>query len=165
MRAVWRRNIFSFLKSQSLLRRPFRDQDEFHDRLRRIKNLANRLQHDRQSATNDVFRTHVALRFARMGKQLEEIAQGNLTFDSTETWRTLYQQVLECCDSKRYLSVALILTDAYWRHPPGEQTLEFNYRLISQGFRIERVFIIDDRASLALNSGPGSKTRRTMESM
>ena len=144
MRAVWRSGIFSHLQPQWRRRKLFRDQDEFHSRLGRIKELANRLQRDRQLATIDVFRTSAALRFARIAGELEEISNGNLTFDSTETWRTLYEQVLQACETKRYLSVALVLSDEYWRHPPGDQTLNFNYRLIWRGFRIERIFIIDD---------------------
>ena len=92
----------------------------------------------------EVFRGIVALRVAQMAEQLGECARGNLTFESTETWRTLYQQVLLNCESKRYFSVALVLTEDYWRHPPGEQTLMFNYQLVWRGFHIERVFIIED---------------------
>ena len=141
MRAVWRSGIFSYLKSQWRLRRPFRDQNEFHSRLGQIKKLASQLRRDSQLAAIDVFRTHVALRLTPMARELEEITSGNLTFDSTETWRTLYQQVLQSCEAKQYLSVALVATDGYWRHPPGEQTLEFHDRLIWQGFRQQRIAI------------------------
>ena len=149
MRAVWRSNILSHLKSQWSLRRPFRDRDEFHSRLGRIKKLANRLQRGRRLAEIDVFRTNAALRFARIVRELEEIFNANLTFDSTETWRTLYEQVLQACETKRYLSVALVLTDGYWRHPPGDQTLEFNYRLIWNGFPERR------RGPASLSCEPG----------
>ena len=66
-----------------------------------------------------VFRQQVTLRLHDKLAEISELAAGKLVFSSTETWRTVYQQVLETTDVKRYLSVALIRTDDYWRDAPG----------------------------------------------
>jgi hypothetical protein len=93
---------------------------------------------------SEVFRQQVALRLHDKLTEITDLATGKLVFSSTETWRTVYQQVLESADAKRYLSVALIRTDDYWRDAPGESSLKFNYELVAHGFHIHRVFIIDD---------------------
>ena len=93
---------------------------------------------------SDVFRQQVALRLDDKLTEITDLAAGKLVFSSTETWRTVYQQVLESADAKRYLSVALIRTDDYWRDAPGESSLKFNYELVAHGFHIHRVFVIDD---------------------
>ena len=64
---------------------------------------------------SEVFRQQVALRLDDKLTEITDLAAGKLVFSSTETWRTVYQQVLESADAKRYLSVALIRTDDYWR--------------------------------------------------
>jgi hypothetical protein len=93
---------------------------------------------------SEVFRQQVALRLHDKLTEITDLAAGKLVFSSTETWRTVYQQVLESADAKRYLSVALIRTDDYWRDAPGESSLKFNYELVAHGFHIHRVVIIDD---------------------
>ena len=90
------------------------------------------------------FRQQLTLRLAEMSKQLAELLQGRLCFASTEKWRTVYEDVLKSCRAKRYLSVALIRSDDYWRDEPGQASLEFNYDLIAHGFHIHRVFVIDE---------------------
>lgn len=67
-----------------------------------------------------------------------------MVFDSTETWRTVYEEVLNACKAKRYLSVAVVRSDDYWRDPPGQRSLQFNFQLVDHGFTVHRIFIIDD---------------------
>ena len=90
-----------------------------------------------------VFEEQVALRLSAFQQQLDEFNRLTLSFDATETWRTVYQRMLESCETHRYLSVALIKSDEYWRDEPGRSSLEFNYRLLDHGFTVRRVFIID----------------------
>ena len=90
------------------------------------------------------FRTQTIVRLRDFSRRLSRLAEGRLIFDSTETWRTVYEDVLKACQPRRYLSVALIRTDDYWRDAPGENSLEFNYELIDHGFYVHRVFIIDE---------------------
>ena len=93
---------------------------------------------------SQVFREQAVLRLHDNLSEITDLAVGKLVFSSTETWRTVYQQVLESTPAKRYLSVALIRSDDYWRDAPGESSLQFNYELVAHGFHIHRVFIIDE---------------------
>ncbi len=91
-----------------------------------------------------VFRKQVILRLRDILERLRRLAEGQLIFESTETWRTVYEDVLQSCQTRRYLSVALIRSDDYWRDAPGENSLEFNFALLAHGFYVHRVFIIDE---------------------
>ena len=97
-----------------------------------------------ESLQSAAFRTQAIVRLRDFSRRLSRLAEGRLIFDSTETWRTVYEDVLKACQPMRYLSVALIRTDDYWRDAPGENSLEFNYELIDHGFHVHRVFIIDE---------------------
>ena len=96
------------------------------------------------SLSSAVFRKQVILRLRDILERLRRLAEGRLIFESTETWRTVYEDVLQSCQARRYLSVALIRSDDYWRDAPGENSLEFNFALLAHGFHVHRVFIIDD---------------------
>ena len=97
-----------------------------------------------EAAHSKIFCDQVELRLSRITQELEDLADGKLCFSSTETWRTVYREVLERTTTKSYLSVALIRSDDYWRDAPGQSSLDFNYELISHGFHIHRLFIIDE---------------------
>jgi len=51
---------------------------------------------------NEHFRKQAVLRLERQHDELESLAQGRIVFDSTETWRAVYEEVLAACDLKRY---------------------------------------------------------------
>jgi hypothetical protein len=91
-----------------------------------------------------IFCQQATFRLETMSRQLDELLNVTISFDTTETWRSVYEDVLQSCKAHRYLSVALIRTDDYWRDSPGERSLEFNYGLVSHGFHIHRAFIIDE---------------------
>jgi hypothetical protein len=93
---------------------------------------------------SQVFRHQVLLRLNGILTEISELTAGKLVFYSTETWRAVYRQILESTNVKRYLSVALIQSDDYWRDAPGESSIQFNYELVARGFQIHRLFIIDD---------------------
>ena len=84
------------------------------------------------------------IRLERMGDQLDEILRQELSFTQTETWRTVYEAILSACQSRRYLSVALIEHEDYWQDQPGLASLEFNYDLVQFGWYVHRRFILDD---------------------
>lgn len=111
-----------------------------------IRELSRRLSDLRQGNVleSQIFCRQVSLRLRVVLADIAELATGKLVFSSTETWRTVYQEVLESADVKRYLSVALIRSDDYWRDAPGESSLNFNYDLVSHGYHIHRLFIIDE---------------------
>ena len=90
------------------------------------------------------FTKHVLLRIQLFEEQLQLLTQGKLVFDSTETWRTVYEDVLSSCRLKRYLSVALVRTEDYWRDTPGDRSIHFNGMLVDYGFYVHRIVIIDD---------------------
>ena len=93
------------------------------------REISNELKRLLQSdlAESPEFWKHAGLRLHDKLAEITDLAAGKLVFSSTETWRTVYQQVLESADVKRYLSVALIRSDDYWRDAPGESSLKFNY--------------------------------------
>ena len=90
------------------------------------------------------FCRRTALQLREMRNQLSLLAEGRLVFSSTETWRTVYEEVLQACAVRRYLSVALIKSDDYWRDAPGDASVQFNFELVSHGFYVHRIFIIDE---------------------
>ena len=106
--------------------------------------LLQKLLQDQRVPADDVFQMQVAHRLTSMACQTEEFLRGQLTFSSTETWRSVYEDILRECDTKRYLSVALLRSDNYWQDAPGRSSIEFNYQLVADGFFIHRLFVIDD---------------------
>ena len=111
-----------------------------------ITRLSRQLAELRHGAAGQasIYCQQAVFRLDNMSRQLDELLNVTISFDTTETWRSVYEDVLQCCKVQRYLSVALIRSDDYWRDSPGERSIEFNYRLISHGFHIHRVFIIDE---------------------
>jgi hypothetical protein len=93
---------------------------------------------------NEHFRKQAVLRLKRQHDELQLLAQGKLVFDSTETWRAVYEEVLSACTLKRYLSVALVRTEDYWCGTPGERSIRFNALSVDYGFYVHRILIVDD---------------------
>ncbi len=83
-------------------------------------------------------------RIEAIAEEMATLAEGQVVFDATETWRAAYQRVLETMRVKTYYSVAWVRTNDYWNDVPGRQSMRFNYELIERGFRIERVHILPD---------------------
>lgn len=88
----------------------------------------------------DLARTRVE----SVAPELALLAQGDIIFEGTETWRSTYQRVLESLRVKTYYSAAWVRTNDYWNDTPGRQSMKVNYDLIERGFRIERVHILPD---------------------
>jgi hypothetical protein len=55
-----------------------------------------------------------------MTEQVRQWCHGELTYESTESWRTAYQAVLADPDVKEYRSVAWVKTEDYWQDLPGQ---------------------------------------------
>jgi hypothetical protein len=114
---------------------------------RAVTSLAEALRHlvhVSRRLNDEHFRKHALLRIQRLHDELQLLAQGKLVFDSTETWRAVYEEVLSACTLKRYLSVALVRTEEYWRDTPGDRSIRFNGLLIDYGFYVHRILIVDD---------------------
>lgn len=91
-----------------------------------------------------VYQTHAQLRLSEVLAHLRDLADGRLTFSSTETWRTAYEDLLNTVSTKRYLSVAVLNSEDYWQDQPGKRSIELNFQLLEHGFYVARIFILDD---------------------
>lgn len=109
-----------------------------------IEQALDRLVEMTRRLDDEHFTKHALLRIQHVEEQLQLLTQGKLVFDSTETWRTVYEEVLSACPLKRYLSVALVRTEEYWRDTPGDRSVRFNGMLVDYGFYVHRIVIIDD---------------------
>ena len=108
---------------------------ECKQRLRSVQRLTK--------SSHQELQRQAALRLAAVNQELKRLGEEVVSFDATESWRTAYERVLSSSKTKRYLSVALIRSDNYWRDIPGQASLDFNFRLVEHGYSIQRIFIID----------------------
>ena len=92
--------------------------------------------------TDPVLRQFALLKLASLSGQVRQMAQGTVIFSSTETWRTVYEQLLESTGLRCYRSVAWVKTRDYWQDRPGRQSMRLNYELVRRGLRIERIVIL-----------------------
>ena len=89
-----------------------------------------------------VLRQFALLKLSSIAGQVESLAQGTVVFSSTETWRTVYEQLLESPGLTLYQSVAWVKTRDYWQDAPGRQSMRLNFDLVQRGLRIERILIL-----------------------
>ena len=68
------------------------------------------------------------LNTCEVAERLGTLPERRLLFETTESWRTVYEDVLQSCQTRRHLSVALIRSDDYWRDAPGEISLRCQWR-------------------------------------
>src|SRR5262249_42956351 len=57
-------------------------------------------------------------------------------------WRTVYREILESPELKRYRSVSWVKTKDYWQDQPGKQDMRLNLELSKAGLLIERIVIL-----------------------
>jgi hypothetical protein len=93
---------------------------------------------------DSLFRGLALTRLEAIADELEVIAQGEIVFAATETWRAAYRHILETLHVKTYYSVAWVRTNDYWNDTPGRQSMQLNFELAGRGYRIERVHILAD---------------------
>jgi hypothetical protein len=91
----------------------------------------------------------VLLRFAQfklasIDEQVRSLAQGRIVFPGTETWRTVYEQLLQSPGLGTYRSVAWVKSCDYWQDAPGRQSMRLNLTLARRGLCIERIVILRD---------------------
>ena len=73
------------------------------------------------------------------------LGDGRIEFESTETWRLLYEQLLRSPGLHLYRSVAYVETPHYWQDGPGQQSTQLNLELQDAGtLSIERTVIVAD---------------------
>ena len=92
-----------------------------------------------------VFRNAALLQLATLGQSLHELGSGTLTFEGTESWRLIYEQILRSKVVYSYKSVAWVKDTDYWQDEPGQKSVRLNKELVaSQQISIERIFIVRD---------------------
>ena len=89
-----------------------------------------------------MLRQFALLKLTSLSEQVRQMARGTVVFTSTETWRTVYEQLLESTGLQFYQSVAWVKTRDYWQDRPGRQSMRLNYELVRRDLRIERIVIL-----------------------
>src|SRR3954464_8423029 len=79
-----------------------------------------------------------------INEQVRTLAEGRIVFSGTETWRTVYEQLLQSPGLGTYRSVAWVKARDYWQDAPGRQSMRLNLTLARKGLRIERIVILRD---------------------
>jgi hypothetical protein len=76
---------------------------------------------------------------------LQSVALGTLTFESTESWRLVYESLLRSPSVYLYRSVSWARNASYWQDEPGRKSTLLNFELVNeQRVNIERIVIIAD---------------------
>ena len=96
------------------------------------------------SRNDALFRELAAIQLDLVSNELRSMASGQLFFAGSESWRTAYERILRSPGLGRYLSVAWLRTEDYWRDAPGRRSIRLNYDLAELGLRIERIVILND---------------------
>ncbi len=86
--------------------------------------------------------------------QVQAMANGEITFASTEVWRMTYEQLLRSKNVHTYRSVAWFKSHDYWQDEPGKKGLQLNLELKTKGLKIHRLVIVRDELWLASDSVP-----------
>jgi hypothetical protein len=94
--------------------------------------------------SDPILRDAAAVRLAAIQEETSALSEGRIVFVSTEAWRTVYERILRTPGLERYLSVAWLRNEDYWRDVPGQHSMQLNYDLVQLGVRIERTLILND---------------------
>jgi hypothetical protein len=89
-----------------------------------------------------VLRQYALLKLAAITEEVRSLASGRVVFSSTETWRTVYEALLQSPALKTYKSVAWVKTRTYWQDQPGRQSMRVNFQAAKRGVQLERIFIL-----------------------
>jgi hypothetical protein len=94
--------------------------------------------------TDPILREYAALRLASLAAQVGALSAGTIEFAGTETWRTVYEKLLQSPDVKEYRSVAWVRARDYWQDQPGRQSMQANFDAVRRGVLVERIVILRD---------------------
>lgn len=89
-----------------------------------------------------VLRQYALLKLAAITEEVRSLASGKVVFSSTETWRTVYEDLLQSPALKTYKSVAWVKTRTYWQDQPGRQSMRMNFQAVKRGVQIERIVVL-----------------------
>lgn len=91
---------------------------------------------------DEILREFALLKLTSIDRQLEQLSRGEVVFSTTESWRTVYEQVLSSQELGTYRSIAWVKSPTYWQDVPGQKSMELNFRRIRDGLPIERIVIV-----------------------
>jgi hypothetical protein len=91
-----------------------------------------------------VLRQFALMKLSSIGGQVQSLARGTVVFSNTETWRVVYEQILQSPGLTSYHSVAWVKTADYWQDQPGRQSMRLNFEMVRRGLRIDRIVILRD---------------------
>ncbi|MEM8736852.1 MAG: hypothetical protein AAGG44_21660 [Planctomycetota bacterium] len=92
-----------------------------------------------------IYRSVAVEQLDDMVGRIREVSQGRVTYQGTETWRLVYDQLLRSPGLIHYRSVSWIRTTEYWQDEPGRQSLKANLELHESGqLNVERIAILAD---------------------
>lgn len=94
--------------------------------------------------SDPLFREFTHLKLASISEQLNSLSTGRIVFEGTETWRTIYEDLLQSPEVKTYYSVSWVKTKDYWQDPPGLKSMEENFNFKKSGRTIERVVVLTE---------------------
>ena len=89
-----------------------------------------------------VLRQYALLKLASITEEVRSLASGRVVFSSTETWRTVYEDLLHSPALKTYKSVAWVKSRGYWQDQPGRQSMRVNFEAAQRGVAIERIIVL-----------------------
>ena len=112
---------------------------------------------------DSVLRHFALVKLASIAEQLKTLSGGKIVFSSTETWRTVYEQLLQSAELKTYLSAAWVKTKDYWQDQPGRSSTLLNFELAARGLLIERIVILRDPLWPVDDSLPADSIRPWLE--
>lgn len=98
-----------------------------------------------------------------IAEQIGGMARGLISFNSTESWRMTYEQILRSKGVKTYRSVAWFKSPEYWQDEPGKKSLQLNFELQENGLMIERIVIVRDALWAAHEGLPAHSTVQWLE--
>ncbi len=91
---------------------------------------------------DSVLRQYALLKLTSISEEVRSLAEGQVVFSSTESWRTVYEQLLLSPGLRSYRSVSWVKTRDYWQDQPGRQSMRLNYFAADRGVEIERIVIL-----------------------
>jgi hypothetical protein len=94
--------------------------------------------------SDPILRRIALLKLASIVDQVGGLAGGKIVFSLTESWRTVYEELLRSPNVQQYRSVAWVWNPDYWQDEPGKQSMRVNFEAVQRGVLIERVVILQD---------------------
>ncbi len=92
-----------------------------------------------------VFREAALQKIASAKLEFQQVAEGTLVFEGTESWRIVYVALLRRRHVFLYRSVAWVKSVDYWQDEPGKHSTLFNLELVDhQNLNIERIVILSE---------------------